>query len=300
VSDVAADVLVSVTIVRPEERALLSSLRAAGLNARMATARQTAAVLNQSEPAPQAVLLRNVSHRELAGQSERFQQAGIRTINSPEAVRVCLAKDLQAIAFAKAGISHPVSRIAYTPDQVRGHIDALGGEAVIKPVSGSWGRGIVRIRDEDQFEAWLGGRESLDAGAKAFPVVVQEYVPKPGYNERVIVIGDGPVVAYRQVSDAFRTNTHLGGTVAPIPIAPRSRELALRVVDLLGPGIYGIDLAESAVTGELFVLEVNTNPDFANSSAVHGVPIPDLVAAYVQSAIGAGERRLELAGVSAA
>jgi [lysine-biosynthesis-protein LysW]--L-2-aminoadipate ligase len=213
VSEYPVDVLVSVTIVRPEEKLLLAALREAGLSAQTATPRHCAALLNGDAPAPGAVVLRNVAHSELASMCDRFEQAGIRTVNTPSAVRLCLSKDLQAIAYARHGVPHPPSRLAFSVDQVREQVAALGGDAVIKPVSGSWGRGIVRVVNEDQLVAWAGGREGVDPTGKAFPVVVQEYVPKPGYNERVIVVGEAPVVAYRQVSDAFRTNTHLGGTV---------------------------------------------------------------------------------------
>jgi [lysine-biosynthesis-protein LysW]---L-2-aminoadipate ligase len=295
-----AEVLVSVTMVRPEERLLLEALRGHGLTARAATPRHTAAILNGAAPAPKVVLLRNVSHRELGAMSDRLEQAEIPAVNNPKAVRLCLAKDLQALTFARLGVAHPVTRLAFSAEQVRDAVAGLGGDAVLKPISGSWGRGIVRVRDQEQLDAWAGGREAVDPGGKTYPVLVQEYVPKPGFNERIIVVGDAPVVAYRQVSQGFRTNTHLGGHVEPIPVSQRSRDLVARVVDCFGPGIYGIDLAESAETGELFVLEVNTNPDFANSSRIHGIDIAGLVAQYVRSLVADGLSELVLLGRGAA
>ncbi|PZG00929.1 RimK family alpha-L-glutamate ligase [Micromonospora endophytica] len=272
-------------MVRPEERLLLGALRATGLTAQSAMPRHTAAVLNNAASPPRMVLLRNVSHRELAAMAARFEHADVETLNTPHAVRLCLAKDLQAIAFARHDVPHPRTHVAFTVEQVRTYVDALGGDAVVKPISGSWGRGIVRIADEAQFDAWVGGREALDPAGKEFPVVVQEYVPKPGFNERVHVVGDRPIVAYRQVGSGLRTNTHQGGAVEPIPISDRARELCARVVACFGPGFYGVDLAESRETGEMYVLEVNTNPDFAQSSKVHGVDIAGHVAAYVHDAV---------------
>ncbi len=279
------EVLVSVTMVRPEEQLLLRALRATGLTARTVTPRHTAAFLNDAAPRPRLVLLRNVSHRELATMSDRFEQAGIETLNTPGAVRLCLSKDLQAIAFRRAGVSHPQTHLAFSVDQVRQYVETLGGDAVLKPISGSWGRGVVRVADAAQLDAWAGGREGLDPLGKGFPVIVQEYVPKPGYNERVHVVGYRPVVAYRQVSPGLVTNTHQGGRVEPIPVSERARDLCDRVVECFGPGFYGIDLVESAETGQLFVLEVNTNPEFARSSEIHGVDIAAHVAAYVHDRV---------------
>ncbi|MDG4785116.1 RimK family alpha-L-glutamate ligase [Micromonospora sp. WMMD1102] len=280
-----ADVLVSVTIVRPEERLLLRALRATGLTARSVTPRHTAAILNGAVPRPRAVLLRNVSHRELAAMSDRFEQAGIETLNTPGAVRLCLSKDLQAIAFARSGVPHPTTHVAFSVEQVGEYVAALGGDAVLKPISGSWGRGVVRVSDDAQLDAWAGGREGLDPRGTNFPVVVQQYVPKPGYNLRVHVVGHRPVVAYRQISPGLCTNTHQGGLVEPVPVTDRARELCDRVVDCFGPGFYGIDLVESVETGEMWVLEVNTNPDFARSSEIHGVDIPGHVAEYVRDRV---------------
>ncbi|GAA5061898.1 [lysine-biosynthesis-protein LysW]--L-2-aminoadipate ligase [Thermocatellispora tengchongensis] len=284
-SEPRADVLVSVTITRLEERMLLQALRAAGLTARAVKPRHTTAFLNDGALAPRLVILRNLSHRELRGMSDRFEHAGVPTLNTPHAVRLCLSKDLQAFAFARAGVPHPETRIAFSADQVREQVEALGGDAVIKPVSGSWGRGVVRVTTPAELAAWSGGWEAVDPGERSFPVIVQEHVPKPGFNERVIVVGDRPVVAYRQVSQDLRTNTHLGGGIEPIPLSHRSAELCSRVVALFGPGFYGIDLVESAETGRLYVLEVNTNPEFAKSVPVHGVDIPALLARFVRSAI---------------
>lgn len=289
-------VLVSVTLMRPEEHLLLDALRATGVTAGSVTPRHTAACLNGDVAPPHLVLMRNVSHSELAAVTQRFERAGIPTINTPDAVRLCLSKDLQALAFRRLGVKHPVSRLAFTPEQVREQVAALGGDAVLKPVSGSWGRGIVRITDDQQITAWAGGREAVDPSGKAFPIVVQQHIPKRGYNERLIIVGDRPVAAYQQISGGdFRTNTHLGGRVEPIAIADRSRELADAVVACFGPGFYGVDLVESAETGELYVLEVNTNPDFANSSKVHGVDIAGEVARYARSIVD-GEVALAATG----
>ncbi|MFC6083128.1 RimK family alpha-L-glutamate ligase [Sphaerisporangium aureirubrum] len=298
-SENPADVLVSVTIMRPEERLVLSALRAVGVTARSVTPRHTASFLNDPSLAPRLVLLRNVSHRELAAMSDRFEQAGVPALNNPHAVRLCLSKDLQALRFARHGIAHPDTRIAFSAEQVREQIDALGGDAVIKPVSGSWGRGIVHIRDDAEFAAWVGGRESLDPGERSYPVIVQQYVPKPGHNLRVVVVGDRPLVSYRQVSDDLRTNTRLGGKVEPTPLTSRSVDLCERVVEAFGPGFYGIDLCEHAGTGEMFVLEVNTNPEFTRSVAVHGVDVPGHLAAYVRSVLDGRDLRLAPEGRAA-
>ena len=275
------DVLLSVTMVRPDERLLLDSLRARGISVETALVADIGNVLNGSAPRPAVAFLRNLSHREAAGIAHRLGHLGVPTLNSGAAMDICHDKGTQALLFQRNGIPHPRSLHAFSHDQVRDIALALGWPVVVKPISGSWGRGVVRLTDPECLEAWTGGRESADAAGRLFPVLVQEYVEKPGHDLRVVVVGTEPVVAIERRSADWRTNTHLGATVRRTDITPEIRELCDRVVALLGPGFYGVDLLEDVRTGVLKVLEVNANPEFAKSSAQHGVDIGAHLAAFL-------------------
>ncbi|MFI9815808.1 RimK family alpha-L-glutamate ligase [Saccharothrix variisporea] len=275
------DVLLSVTVVRPDERRLLDALRAAGTTVETALVADIGNVLNGSAPPPAVALLRNLSHREAAGIAHRLGHLGVPTLNTAAAIDVCHDKGTQALLFARHGIPHPTSLHAFGHDQVRDIALSLGWPVVVKPLSGSWGRGVVRLTDPACLEAWTGGRESADAAGKLFPVLVQEYVEKPGHDLRVVVVGTEPVVAIERRSADWRTNTHLGATVRRTEITPAVRDLCDRVVALLGPGFYGVDLLEDVRTGELKVLEVNANPEFAKSSAQHGVDVAAHLARFL-------------------
>ncbi|WAP55135.1 RimK family alpha-L-glutamate ligase [Streptomyces luomodiensis] len=289
----ATDVLLSVTVLRPDERRLLDALRAQGLTARPVLPPDIAEVLSDETARPEIVLLRNLSHREAIGTARRLEQAGIETLNSPSAIEVCNDKGLQALLFARHGVPHPVTRHAFSYDQVRSAVVELGQPVVVKPPSGSWGRGVTRLADEGELEAWTGGRESADAAGKLFPVLVQEYVDKPGHDLRVVVIGETPVVAFRRKSDNWRTNTHLGAEVERVEITADIERLCALTVSALGPGFYGVDLVEDRLTGELTVLEINANPEFARSSEAHGVDVAGRYAEYVAGLLGS--RRLSVA-----
>lgn len=278
----AADqVLLSVTMLRPEEKLLLGALRDRGLAARPLLMEDLAGVVAGQDGPPALALIRNLSHRDAIGVAHRLEHAGVTTLNRASTIETCNDKGLQSLLFARHGIPHPATRHAFTYDQVRATVAELGMPAVVKPVSGSWGRGVTKMANAECVEAWAGGRESADAAGKLFPVVVQEYVDKPGHDLRVIVVGRTPVVAIQRVSDDWRTNTHLGASVRRVEITTGIEQLCDRVVDVLGPGFYGIDLVEDRTTGRLLVLEVNANPEFARSSAQHGVNVADRLAAYV-------------------
>ena len=145
---------------------------------------------------------------------------------------------------------------------------------------------MTKLVNGEHVEAWVGGRESADADGKLFPVLIQEYVDKPGHDLRVVVVGRTPVVAIRRVSTGWRTNTHLGAEVERVEITAGIGKLCTQVVDVLGDGFYGIDLLEDRHDGELKVLEVNANPEFARSSAAHGVDVAGHLAAHVAERLG--------------
>jgi [lysine-biosynthesis-protein LysW]---L-2-aminoadipate ligase len=286
------DVLLSVTMLRPDERLLLNALRAMGLRAQVALAPDIGDLLNGTAPPPEVVLVRNLSHREAASVADRLGQGGIQTLNTSAAINLCHDKGKQALLFGQSGVPHPRSYHAFSHSQVRELARELGWPVVVKPLSGSWGRGVVRLTDDGCLDAWAGGRESADAAGKMFPVLVQEYVDKPDHDLRVVVVGAEPIVAIQRKSTDWRTNTHLGATVERVAVTPEIERLCTRVVDLIGPGFYGIDLVEDGHTSELKVLEVNANPEFARSSVDHGVDVADRVATYL------GERIRALAGVA--
>ena len=287
-SGAATDVLLSVTVLRPEERRLLEALRAQGLTARPALPPDIARVLARREEQPRLALIRNLSHREALGTARRLERAGITTLNSASAIEVCGDKGLQALMFDRHGIAHPTTRHAFNHDQVREAVHELGWPVVVKPPSGSWGRGVTRLSDEGELEAWTGGWESADAAGKLFPVLVQEYVDKPDHDLRVVVVGERPVVAFRRLSPHWRTNTHLGARVERVEIGLDIERICAQVLSALGPGFYGVDLVEDRATGRMSVLEVNANPEFARSSDTHGVDVAGNCAAYAAKVAQAG------------
>ncbi|MCX3061846.1 RimK family alpha-L-glutamate ligase [Streptomyces beihaiensis] len=280
------EVLLSVTMLRPDEKLLLNAVRAQGLRVRTVLQTDLPEVLAGRTAPPALALIRNLSHRQAHGTAQRLAVMGVPTLNRASAIEVCNDKGLQALLFARHGVPHPVTLHAYGYDQVRDTVAGLGHPVVIKPVSGSWGRGVTLLADPAGTEAWIGGRESVDAAGKLFPVLAQAYVDKPGHDLRVVVVGRTPVVAIQRVSPDWRTNTHLGAQVRRVEITPEIEKRCAQVVEALGEGFYGVDLVEDRGTGELMVLEVNANPEFARSAATHGVDVAGLLAAHIAEVVG--------------
>ena len=78
--------------------------------------------------------------------------------------------------------------------------------AVLKPVTGSWGRLLARVNDQDAAEAIIEHRQTLgDYNYHVF--YVQEYVQKPGRDIRAFVVGDRTLCAIYRSSAHWITNT---------------------------------------------------------------------------------------------
>ena len=108
------------------------------------------------------------------------------------------------MALARAGVPQPPARAAFDTESALAAIADLGYPAVLKPVTGSWGRLLARVNDRDAAEAILEHRETL-GGYTHQTIYVQAYVEKPGRDIRAFVVGDAHDL--RDLPDVRRTGS---------------------------------------------------------------------------------------------
>ena len=105
------------------------------------------------------------------------------------------------------------------------------GDYVVKPRFGHGGAGVRRLRDSP------GGLAGLDS------FVLQPFMPDADHDIRTWVIGDEQVASVDRFSERdFRANLSLGASVAEVDLPLQARSLVKRLIELLGPGYYGVDL----------------------------------------------------------
>ncbi len=204
---------------------------------------------------------------------------GVRTLNTYETASVCGDKLLTSLALAQENIPQPTTHLAFTPERTMNAIEEIGYPAVLKPVTGSWGRLLARVHNPDSAEAILEHRQTLGNYQHQI-YYVQEYVEKPGRDIRSFVVGNRTVCAIYRKSEHWITNTGRGGQASNCPVTPEMNDLCLRSAEAVGGGILAIDLLEDA-DGQLLVNEINHTMEFRNSSAPTGVDIPAEVVRYV-------------------
>jgi [lysine-biosynthesis-protein LysW]--L-2-aminoadipate ligase len=196
---------------------------------------------------------------------------GIPTINSYTTASVCADKLLTTLALARAGVPQPEARVAFEEESAVTAIEQIGYPAVLKPVTGSWGRLLARVNDRDSAEAIIEHRQTLGS-YQHHVFYVQPYVQKPGRDIRAFVVGDETICAIYRTSEHWITNTARGGKASNCPVTPELDALCQRAAAAVGGGVLALDLFEDPQRG-LVINEINHTMEFRNSSAPTGVDI---------------------------
>jgi ribosomal protein S6--L-glutamate ligase len=204
----------------------------------------------------------------------RLAERGTPVINSPRSLEAAIDKYLSLARLAAAGIRVPRTIVAQDPDGIRQAWESLGGDAVVKPLFGSCGRGIERIDSEALLLPLLAAAGASAEGAATY---LQEFVPHPGWDVRILLVGEEAFALRRRSATDWRTNLARGGIGEPLAPPAAWLDLARRAAATLGVEVAGVDLVPDAA-GELLVLEVNAVPGWRGLASATGLdPTPAVI-----------------------
>lgn len=207
-----------------------------------------------------------------------LNQWGVRTMNTFQTASLCGDKLQTSLALASAGVPQPETRVGFSENTAIEAIEAVEYPAVLKPVTGSWGRLLARVNDRDSAEAIIEHRQTL-GNYTHHTYYVQEYVDKPGRDIRAFVVGNRTICAIYRSSPHWITNTAKGGEATNCPVTHELNDICVQAANAVGGGILAIDLLEDE-DGNLLVNEINHTMEFRNSSAPTGVNIASEVIRY--------------------
>ncbi|MGH3158504.1 MAG: hypothetical protein ACRDNF_18290, partial [Streptosporangiaceae bacterium] len=106
-------------------------------------------------PRWRGVLNREIGQVRAAYAARTLESFGLPVLNSAEAIEVCGDKWRGTLALAAAGLPLPRTALALTSQAALDALDEIGYPAVIKPLTGSWGRLIVELPDRRTAEGVL-------------------------------------------------------------------------------------------------------------------------------------------------
>ncbi|AFS81321.1 lysine biosynthesis protein LysX [Candidatus Nitrosopumilus koreensis AR1] len=194
-------------------------------------------------------------------------------LNKFDVASICGNKMFMTLLLKKYGVPTPKTYFSFTSESAAENLEKVGYPLVIKPVIGSWGRGVIPIKDKDTMDAISEIRDITDSPHDRI-YYLQELVKRPPRDIRVITIGDEPVAAmYRKSSGGFKTNIALGADPELCEITKEIGDMAAKASKAMGGGILGIDMMEDEKNG-LVVHEVNNTVEFKGLARVAQRNIP--------------------------
>jgi tetrahydromethanopterin:alpha-L-glutamate ligase len=177
--------------------------------------------------------------------------------------------------LARAGVPTPAAAVAQSPEDAERALADLG-EAVMKPLAGSLGEGVVRVRPDAAGRRAVGERAARDGA-----LYLQEYVPHPGRDLRVFVVGRetrAAIVRHAPPGD-WRTNVAVGGRADAADCPAAAKAVAEAAATALGLDYAGVDLVLGPAGPT--VIEVNGNPSWRGILDATGLDMAEAIADHV-------------------
>ena len=194
-------------------------------------------------------------------------------LNKFQVANQCGNKMFMTLLLKKYNVPTPKTYFSFSSESASENIEKVGYPLVIKPVIGSWGRGVMQLKDKDTADALFEIRDITDSPHDRI-FYLQELIKRPPRDIRVITVGDEPIAAmYRKSSGGFKTNIALGADPELCEITKEIEEISTKASKAMGGGILGIDIMEDKKRG-LVVHEVNNTVEFKGLARVSRRNIP--------------------------
>lgn len=180
-----------------------------------------------------------------------LEASGVRIFSRPDVIDVAMDRYRMTMTLMAAGLPLPAAFASHSADSMRSAVWQLG-DAVVKPVYTSKGRGMFRANAATLSAA------SADVDV-AQPYIVQRFVPSPGRDIGATVIGGRFAGAFYRIASAgeWMTTTAQGGRYAPCGLDDRGIALAEQAAAAFGLDYTVVDLVEDANDGGYLIYEVS-------------------------------------------
>lgn len=194
--------------------------------------------------------------------SRRAWRDNLVVIDDPQSIVRCTNKVYLSELFDHHRIPGPKTLVVHR-DNVNEVGRTIGFPCVLKEPDSSFSRGVAKANDEKELRARL---ESLFKRSEL--AIVQAFVPSQ-FDWRIGIVDGQALYACKyfmadghwQIQRTDARGRKRFGRVQTLPIEeapPRAVRLALKCANLIGDGLYGVDIKERG--GRFMVMEINDNP----------------------------------------
>ncbi len=206
-------------------------------------------------------------------------KCGVAVVNSARAIEASVDKYLSLCLIQRAGVAVPRTAVCQTSNIAMNFLESMGGQAILKPVFGSEGRGLMMLDNPD-----LAARAFHLLEHSGQTIYLQEFVDHGNRDIRIFVAGQEMIAMQRTNPADWRTNAVRGAQTAPHQLTRLEREIAASCCGAVGAVIAGVDLAYDS-GGKPHVLEVNSGPGWKRISETLSIDIAALVLNAIQTQI---------------
>jgi glutathione synthase len=206
-------------------------------------------------------------------------------LNDPAGLRDANEK-LYALNFPEV---IPASMVSSDIGRLKGFLDELGGEMIIKPLDGAGGAGVFHLHRRDRnLNALLEGATSN--GTRL--IMAQRYLPEVREGDKRLIVLDGePLGGVLRVpsEEEHRGNIHVGGTCRQSEVSARDREIcSVLAPRLRADGLYFVGL--DIIGGWLTEINVTSPTGIQEIDALDGAHLEGTVIDFVEREIATRSR----------
>ncbi len=205
----------------------------------------------------------------------RLQSLGVKVINSARTIERTVDKYFTSFLLEEAGIPTPRTLVTERFEEAMEAFRVLGGDVVVKPLFGSEGKGMVRVKGEDEAYRFF---RALELGRYVF--YLQEFIPHSDWDIRVFVIGREAAAGMVRRGNDWKTNVAGGAEVEALELSSELKELSLRTASVVEADYASVDIIK-AEGGGYFVNEINSIPGWKGLQSVTGWDIADRIVDFV-------------------
>lgn len=196
--------------------------------------------------------------------ARRAAAEGLVVVDDPKSILLCTNKVYLAELLARHKIPVPRTVVVHR-DNADQLADELGFPCVLKRPDSAFSRGVVKVGTPEELQTKL--QEFI---ADSELIIAQEFLPTT-FDWRIGIFDRQPIYAckyymakghWQIIRHDSQPNKGRYGKLETLPVelAPRKAvQVALKAANLIGDGLYGVDVKES--DGKFYVIEVNDNPN---------------------------------------
>ena len=193
----------------------------------------------------------------------------IPVVNNTRCVERSVDKGMTSFLLARAGIATPETIFSSDFHYVRGQLRtgfAAGKEYVLKPLFGSQGKGVQRVRCAADLAQYHPAQGVLYA---------QEFIDNGqghGIDYRVFVVANKVVAMMQRSSEGWLCNVAHGAEVSTVHLDSETQAMAIAAAKALDMDYAGVDLI-SDQNGKFWVSEVNSVPAWHGLQSTTETPV---------------------------